>query len=502
VLCLLVLTSAAFAATPDRIQSHKSADSSISLRGSVKPRAPQVIDRGKVQDAKRVECIRIELGPSPEQQADLEQFLERQRDPSSPDYQRWLTPEQYADRFAVSENDVAQVRAWLEMSGFTIEQVARGRNWIAFDGTAAQIQAAFKAEIHTYVADGEVHFANATEAMVPARFSGVVTAIRGLDDFRPHPPASQAIAQKIDGRPEFTSSNGTHYIAPDDLAAIYDITPLYAAGYNGAGQKLAVVGQTDISIADMRAFRSQFNLIASDPKLVLFGADPGVSSGDQIEADLDLQWAGAVARNAQVYYVYSNNVLGSLQYAVDQNIAPVISMSYGECENLGSSGYRTIAQQANAQGITWLNSSGDSGAAGCDWHVSVASHAPSVIFPADIPEVTAVGGTEFNESGSAGWGVTNSAAWESAAGYLPEKAWNDSTSGNGLAASGGGVSALFAKPWWQTGPGVPADGARDVPDISLSASGAHDAYLIYANGGLWRWAAHRPRRPRSPESLR
>jgi subtilase family serine protease len=481
-----VLIPAAFAAVPDRIQSVRPGTSFVTLHGSVNARVSTAVDRGLVAEAMRVECIRLELGPTSQQQADLAQFLERQRDPSSSDYQGWLTPEQYADRFGVSENDLAQVSAWLVSRGFEIEQTARGRNWISFHGTAAQIRAAFRTEIHQYEAEGELHFANATTALIPEEFAGVVTAIRGLDDFRPHPQHNQPVAANLDtaADPQFNASNGAHYLAPDDLAAIYDITPLYTAGYNGTGQKLAIVGQTDIALSDMRGFRSQFGLAAADPQLVLFGADPGVSPGDQIEADLDLEWAGAVARNAKIYYVYSVNVIGSLQYAVDQNVAPVISMSYGECESGGSTGFRAVAQQANAQGITWLNASGDSGAAGCDWDAAVATHGRSVIFPADIPEVTAVGGTELNESGAAGWNKTNSTTWASAGGYLPEKAWNDSSSASGLAASGGGASAMFTKPWWQSGPGVPSDGARDVPDISLSASAVHDGYLIYANGSL------------------
>jgi subtilase family serine protease len=327
--------------------------------------------------------------------------------------------------------------------------------------------------------DGETHFANASAPSIPAAFAGVVGELRGLDDFRPKPPRA-----KVRTNPDFDSANGAHFLAPDDLATIYDIAPLFQAGYNGAGQTLAIAGQTAIAISDIRGFRTTFNLPASDPQLVLYGTDPGVSPDDQIEADLDLEWSGAVARNAKIVYVYSQNVFESVQYAIDQNIAPVISVSYGGCEAGSPASYRTIAQQANAQGITWMNAAGDSGAAGCDWGVKVATHGPSVVFPADIPEVTAVGGTEFNEGSSSVWSVQNGQNYGSALSYIPEEAWNDTVVGGRLAASGGGASALFAKPWWQAGPGVPADQARDVPDVALSASGYHDAYVIFASGGL------------------
>ncbi len=243
-----------------------------------------------------------------------------------------------------------------------------------------------------------------------------------------------------------------------------------------------------MNLADLRAFRSQFNLPAKDPELVLAGADPGANQDDQTEAELDLEWSGAVARNATIIYVYSQNVFESLQYAIDQNLAPVVSLSYGGCEMQGSTSFRTLAQQANTQGITWMNAAGDSGAAGCDTSgAPVAIEGMSATFPADIPEVTAVGGTEFSESNGASgsyWSPQNSSSLESALSYIPEKAWNDTPLGSGLAAGGGAPSLVYAKPWWQAGPGVPNDQARDVPDVSLAASGQHDAYVIYVRGQL------------------
>ncbi len=207
-------------------------------------------------------------------------------------------------------------------------------------------------------------------------------------------------------------------------------------------------------------------------------------SADQIEASLDIEWAGGIARNATILYVYSGNVLESLQYAVDQRLAPVVSMSYGTCENGAAPFYRALAQQANAEGITWINSSGDSGAAGCDDGGLLAIHGPATTFPADIPEVTAVGGTEFNEGNGIYWSSSNNTGLRSALSYIPEKAWNDTPLGYGIAAGGGGASALYGKPSWQTGPGVPNDGVRDVPDVSLAASGAHDGYVIFTKGGI------------------
>ena len=474
-------------AAQDRIQGPVDSARSIPLQGSVHPKTRRASDRGALEPAARIHGMRLVLAPSDMQSADLERFLEQQRDPSSPDYRNWLTPEQYGERFGLSENDLAIVSSWLQSGGFAIEQVARARNWITFNGTVEQIDRAFHTELHHLEIDENTgkatHFANTTEARIPTSLAGIVADIRGLDDFRPKPQSARLISH-----PEFNASNGAHFLSPGDLAAIYDIQALYTAGFDGTGQKVAIIGQTDVSLTDLRAFRAQFNLPANDPQMVLFGADPGTSSADQIEANLDLEWSGAVARNASIVYVYSQNVFESLQYAIDQNLAPVVSMSYGGCEMQGSTTLRTLAQQANAQGITWMNASGDSGAAGCDTSgAPVAIQGLSATFPADIPEVTAVGGTEFSESNAASgsyWSPQNSSSLESALSYIPERAWNDTPLGSGLAAGGGAPSLVYAKPWWQAGPGVPNDQARDVPDVSLAASGQHDGYVLYVRGQL------------------
>ncbi len=164
------------------------------------------------------------------------------------------------------------------------------------------------------------------------------------------------------------------------------------------------------------------------------------------------------------------------------NVAPVVSASYSTCEvNAPPAAYRALGQQANVQGITLLAASGDAGAAGCDSQGSepLATRGESVNFPAVMPEVTGVGGTMFVEGTGTYWATTNSANLGSALSYIPEATWNESGT-SGLAASGGGTSQLYSQPGWQTGFG-PANLARYVPDISLSAAG-HDAYLVYYQG--------------------
>jgi subtilase family serine protease len=467
-------------AAEDRIGGRVEGSESVLVKGLIHPKATPENDRGPVAPSLAMSGITINIKPSAAQQADLNQLLEQQRDPSSADYQKWLTPEEYGNRFGLSISDMDKLTSWLQGQGFSVDHVSRSMNWVAFSGTAGQLDRVFHTQLHRFLVDGESHFANTRQPAVPTALEGVIGDIQGLTDFRLKPQRLRT--RKLN--PGYTSSGGGHNLAPGDLATIYDLNPLYSAGFTGTNQKLVIAGQTDVAISDIAAFRTKFGLNAANtPQLVLYGTDPGTVAGDVEEADLDLEWSGAVAPNATIVYVYSTNVIASVQYAISQNLAPVISLSYGGCEAENSPRLETIAQQANAQGITWLAASGDAGAAACDGG-AVATHGLAVNMPASIPEVTAVGGTEFNEGGGSYWSTTNNATGGSALSYIPEMAWNDSAARGELAATGGGASTYYAKPTWQTGAGVPADGKRDVPDVSLPASPDHDGYYLYTGGAL------------------
>lgn len=474
-LSALLLLAFPLLAQRDRILGPIDAARTTALFGNVNPGARAQFDQGPLDPATNLSDVRLVLKSSAAQQAALQQLLRDQQDPSSPDFRNWLTPEQFADRFGLSANDIARLTSWLQSTGLTVNYVARSRTWIAFSGTAGLAAAAFQTEFHRYQIGSETHFANAREPRLPAAIAGLVIGITGLDDFHPRPA--------VKARPAFTGNSGNHYLSPDDLATIYDILPLYQNGVDGSGQKLAIIGQTAIDPSVVTMFQNTFGLDANPPQRVLYGTDPGVKPDDLGEAQLDLEWSAAVARHATIIYVYSQDVFTSASYAIDQNIAPVMSLSYGLCEPGASANtsplLESAAQQANAQGITWLASSGDSGAAACDASGSAqAQYGLAVSLPASIPEVTAVGGSEFAEGGGSYWNSSNSSTGASALSYIPEMAWNDSAAGGGLSSTGGGASVFYSKPSWQTGPGVPNDGARDVPDLSLTASADHDGYIV------------------------
>lgn len=482
VTCLSTLTLLAAPVSPSRITRPIDNTRRVTLRGHVHPHARPEYDQGRISPSRELSRITLEFSLSDDQAAALERLLAEQQDPASPNYHHWLTPEEYGERFGVSEADLMRVESWLKSRGLNISAVARGRNWIAVDGAAAQVEAAFQTELHEYAVDGETHFANATEPTLPESLRPVISGIRGLNDFR-----YKSSRRLPSVQPAYTSSKGSHYLAPGDFATIYNLKPLYDAGIDGSGQKIAVAGQTQINVSDIQQFRSTFNLPANDPQVVLVpgSRDPGISKNDLPEANLDLEWSGAVARKASIVYVYARDVMQAVQYAIDQNLAPVLSISYGSCEaetpTSDALTLRSWARQANAQGMTWFAASGDAGGADCN---DARNTGPATDLPSSVPEVTGVGGTEFSEGSGQYWALSNDGNRASALSYVPEMAWNDSASNGSPSASGGGASVYFSTPSWQTGPGVPNDNARHVPDVALSASPDHDGYLVYNSGNL------------------
>ncbi len=508
----LLASTVCFAAQSDRIPGPIDSSQRVTLAGRIHYKALPQYDQGRVEPTFALDYVTMLFAPSASQSEALDVLLAGQQNPSSPNYHHWLTPEQFGARFGLAANDMQNVTAWLRSQGLRIVTVARGGQFVVFGGTAAQVENAFQMEIHRYNVDGESHFANATLPSIPAALSGIAVGFRGLNDF--------ALKPALRPHPDYTGAGRIpHALAPGDVATIYDINPLYnlSPAIDGTGQKIVLVGQTDIYIDDINNFRTDFGLSAvsscnappscntTNLQYIQATAAPGYNAGDLSESDLDLEWSGAVARNAKLIFVTSNFASGgvgfSAQYAIDNNLAPVISMSYGQCE-FESAGPPTLAaqdllyQQAATQGISFFAASGDDGPAICDIN-DVASEVKSALlglavdYPASSWYVTGVGGTEFNEGSGTYWNTTNSPTGGSALSYIPEKSWNDFPQLGFLDGGGGGPSNCFnqnstfttcvsgnSKPTWQTGPGVPADGVRDVPDVSLSASNVNDPYIV------------------------
>lgn len=481
---VLTLVSASAFAQRNRITGPADNGRRVRLSGHLHPRATAENDLGPVNPDEQLPPMTLVLKAAPEREAELDRLLAEQQDPSSPNFHHWLTPEQFAERFGASQADIDKITAWLEQQNLHVTNVARGRNAVSFAGTASDVARAFQTHFHRFDVNGERRRAVTTDPALPAPISAVVSSIKGLNDFRLKP---QLRRRDTTANPNYTTVSGNHYLAPQDIATIYNIKPLHAAGYDGTGQSIVVAGQTRVDLSDIRTFRDRFGLPENDPETLLVPQtrDPGTVSGDMEEADLDLEWAGAAAPAAKILYVYSFDVMDAVQYTVDQNLAPVISVSYGLYEALtapsDAKAMQSWARQGNAQGITWINAAGDSGGADCVYGTSTRGAGLAVDLPAGIPEVTGVGGTTLTEGDGQYWAASNDPNGASALTYIPETVWNDSAPGD-PAAGGGGSSIYFGRPSWQIGSGDFGESSRNVPDISLASSAEHNGYLVYNRG--------------------
>ncbi|MGH9595170.1 MAG: S53 family peptidase, partial [Edaphobacter sp.] len=416
----LLLASTPFtqAAVQNRVVHAVNNDNRVSLSGTIGGRARHSVDLGPAPADRKLESLSLRFSMTPAQQADLNQLLTAQQNPSSPSYRQWLTSEQFGARFGLSSSDLAKVSAWLTGEGFTITGIARSSTFITFSGTIAQVERAFGTTIHSVSLNGQQNISNLTEPSLPAAIAGVVLDVTGLNDFRLK-PRSRGHRVTIDpARPGYTTTqNGitSHFIAPGDFYTIYDVAPLFTSGITGAGVTIAVMGQTAISTADVAAFRTAAGLPANTPTLTLVptSTNPGISTSDIDESQLDIEWSGAAAPGATINFVYSTDVIGSsLTYAIDtlSPVPPIITLSYGGCESrFGASflaTYNQLLQMANAKGITVMSSVGDSGATDCDTS-GIASEGLAVDFPGSSPFVTSAGGTMFNEGSGNYWNPAN-----------------------------------------------------------------------------------------------
>ena len=504
---------------PARITQAIDEKNLVMLKGNVHPLAQLQFDQGPVSDALPLNRMLLLLQRGADQEAALEKLLDDQQDKSSPSYHAWLTPQQFGQQFGPADADIQTITTWLQSHGFQVNNVTAGRTLMEFSGTAGQVRAAFHTEIHNYLVNGELHTANASDPQIPAALAPVVVGPVSLNSFSItshmrqlgtfHRAKGSTLAQPVD-KPLYTfpgcTPAGCFALGPADFATIYNSATLFSGTpkVDGTGQTIAIVGESDIDPTDVTDFQTMFGMtpnFSAANNIILNGADPG-KNGSEGESDLDVQWASAVAPGATIKFVTSQptettaGIFLSAVYIVENNLAGVMSESFGGCEQqIGTLNqfHNSLWQQAAAQGITAILSAGDGGSAGCDNFDTqqTATQGLAVSGFASTPYNIAVGGTDFDEINrwSQFWSSTNTSPSQSSAlSYIPEIPWNDScaqlgitgcgtTAPNGslnIVAGSGGVSTLYGKPSWQSGTGVPSDGHRDLPDVSLFASNGFD----------------------------
>lgn len=479
------------------------------LKGNTYPLARPEFDLGTADGSLPMNRMLLVLKRSDDQERALRKLLDDQQDKHSPNYHKWLTPEKFGEQFGPTDSDMQAITGWLQSHGFQVEPT-KGRTVLEFSGTASQVQEAFHTTIHSYLVNGETHWANSSDPQIPTALQPAVTGIKTLHNFLKKPAlhiAENNIPANLVGKSgvEFTAGNGLHALTPDDYRTIYNATTAQNNGWTGQGLTIAVIGRNNLynGGSDVSDFRNILGLCCGyAPNIILNGPDPGdAGGGEEAEATLDTSWSGALAPNALIDFVVSGSTnttdgidLSEL-YIVENNLAPIMTESFGFCETAVTSadaqGISLLAEQAAAQGITYIVSAGDTGAAGCDnLGETTALGGISVNVLASTPFTVAVGGTMFNEHGQNAtyWNTTNDGALGSALTYIPENVWNETCLTQcqpgqpPLAAGSGGASVYFSKPSWQSGvTGTTSDTVRDIPDIALTAA-AHDPYLLCFEG--------------------
>lgn len=562
VTCAMTMYGQSRSLVPARVLTTVNMTELTRLQGNAMVSKVATADLGSIDGSTQMSHMLLLLEPSNEQKQELTQLIAAQLDPTSLYFHKWLTPTEFGQRFGVAQADIDKVTAWLESNGFTVDEVAANHRVVVFSGTASQVSGAFHTSFHRYQMSQSVRIANDSDPQVPMALSPVIHGLVSLNDSERKPmhrsyglfkynaetkaltPVSVAAdsvspaAGNTGGVQAMTSVtvNSTlfHAVSPYDFAAIYNLKPVWSQGYDGTGQSIAIISPSDLNQSDVDSFRAQFGLPPTHMTKIYASTNPGITANVE-ETALDVEWSGAVAKGANIDLVIGAATLttdgvdiASL-YAVNNNVAPIISLSYGECEfYLGASGnafYNALWEQAAAQGQSVFVASGDAGASTCEQGSYVSTLGKTVNGLGSTPYNVSVGGTDLYgtyTNTAAYWNSTNdSTTMASATGYIPEIPWNDScgnpqllgvlqakkgftetttaalcgnatkiTTSNyrSIVGGGGGASNCisttdgtitgctggYPKPSWQAGSGVPADGVRDLPDVSL-----------FAGDGLW-----------------
>jgi subtilase family serine protease len=471
----------------------------------------------------------------------LEKLLRDQTDSNSPSYHHWLTPAQFKAQFGPSTSDVAKVRSALEGAGFTI--VSEKTQNLEVEGPVSAVENMFGTHLNLVrIQEGLVKFAAETHLKLP---NTLASAGATIPEFTTLPGAhvhSTKVARPLlSDNPRFRLSSSNSFFYPDDLREAYQLPSFLTeavpfgshkeAQIAGVGSHIGIVISSVISTSDLDdTFNSAVNLGGGDlllqqytahsnlpvPTVTIRPVDGGSGAFDPTsaaaaEASLDTQMSLGTAPGAkETLYnmpdLSDASILDAYTAVDEDNVVDVVSSSFGGCElyytaayNGGvdytgiPKAYHALFQQGNAQGITFVASSGDSGALPC---VSAAfannptdgtSFVPGVEDPASDPNVTAVGGT--NLSTTATPGVNDATYATENANFDPELpaefqtgpstfvTVNDATWG-----SGGGYSEIFAKPWYQGLVSTGSNTRRAVPDVSLQMGGCpSDADLTAQN---------------------
>jgi subtilase family serine protease len=471
-------------------------------------------------------------------QAKFDRLVADQQTRGNPNFHHWLSSADLR-RFGPAQSDIDRVTAWLHSKGLAVTAQSPSGMTLDISGRAGALAAAFGTELHVYELRGETHFANTRDASIPSALRPVVDGVT-LSNFFPRP--------NVVRKANFTIPVGKgklpfYAVGPSDFVKIYNVVPMlsgdnaYRQAISGTGVTIAVLEDSDMLPRDWETFRQSFAIdIPNNGYASYHGhlislhpggcAAPG-RNGDEVEAALDTEWASAAAPDANIVEASCAStettfgVATALSALVEgkQTDATIYSISYGGCEQENGlaflSQWSNLTEEAAAEGISIVVSSGDSGSS-CD-RDTIAANGIGVNGLAANAFVLSVGGTDFSDAvmkktaqyWTAGNDVNNKM---SARSYIPEVPWDDSCANsiiaqafgkgsplaycnsnptvgvNGVGATGG-PSLYYAKPAWQAKAllGMPNDGVRDQPDVVSFASNGildHASLICFSDASL------------------
>ncbi|HEX4582497.1 MAG TPA: protease pro-enzyme activation domain-containing protein [Acidobacteriaceae bacterium] len=518
-------TATAHAQATPRITGQAENSPLVSLHGAVHPWARPEFDRGPAPSNLSGRMLLV-LKRSPEQESALQALIASQQDPHSPNYHKWLTPEDFGKRFGVADSDVQTVTSYLSSQGMSVGRVYGSHMAVEVGATAGQIRSTFQTEIHAYSVAGKTFYANNSAPKIPSALHTVVSGFSALNNFRLEGGSGAGRQAAFDPathslKPLFTTTNsGTtvYGVSPADLGVIYGVPAATAQGQGGKNVNVGIIGDSDINVNYVNNYRTTFGLGTNPPVVVVDGNDPGAND-DAYIAYKQIELVSAVAPNATIYYYtsattdYDSGIYFALLRAVADNQVQVLLNGFQSCETaIGDGAMEMVndaAEQAAAQGITFVAASGNTGAAGCEVPGAAGSATSGFAVNgfASSPYLTAVGGTDFFYGSGAittYWSATNT-GYASALKYIPEQVWNDSYGPGGagtsysasstpsveLASGGGpstagldGISTPNPIPSYQSGDtNAAAIGgtARVIPDVSFFAGSGNNNSEGYNN---------------------
>jgi hypothetical protein len=444
--------------------------------------------------------LTVDVALRPRDPVALADFVRAVSTPGDARYHRYLAAGRFASAFGAAPATVAAVRQWLAGTGLTVGDTSPDGLVVPASGTTAQVESAFAVPlVRARLASGRTARVATKDPLVPSALAAQLNGVVGLGDqasatpqvIRDAPrataPGAATVSPRSQAGPQACaaiSSFPSGWTA-NELAQTYGLSSLYANGRTGAGQTVGIFELEPFTTADVQAYQACYG---TNVPVTTIPVDGGATGGQEGEAALDIEVVAGLAPGASIRVYSGPNGTGTgpidtYRAMVDQDVASVLSTSWGECEPMmdpaAQSLESTVFAQAAAQGQSVLAASGDSGSSDC-WVPTQPNTALAVDDPADQPDVTGVGGTSLTA-------VTPGAP--------SETVWGD-PGGPTPGGGGGGNSADFVAPAYQqvaaarsadtsyTCGSARTTQCRQVPDVAASADPAHGD-IVFWSGAWW-----------------